>query len=487
MTRISATMTVMVLALVVGCGGGMVGGPGDDCQSGDCTSGANPGTGTSVGNEPADPSKPSDPGKPKDPSKPKDPKKPKTPPPPQTLPSCTKDSDCTTPYVCHTLAGKCVPPAAKSSGTCDPIEGKSCPAGKQCISGVCLDPPGKCFTNDQCPIGYQCKSGQCVWDGGGGKPGCTANINCPSGQVCVNGVCKKKQVCNIPGTFNRLKGNWRLDSHLKVRDGLKGFTKGLLSVATAMQNIISGKFKIKGVPSFLTSMITSTLQGVIHKYVPPWGMQVIALLADINDAIDDTRVISIETLTALGNGQYVGNSTWVNIEFNYKGKKVSSNPANVPALGKVTTTSYSAREICGTLYIDKHKVKNQIGKIYRWAIEALITGISCSMKNVPCYKSINQMFGDLIKCQQLGNAVGGSTPGVAAAVTAACNSQKSYLVALLIKELDALTANLTYMSLKGKATVPNNNQLTAGKWYGTLGGAMGKGNFEGTFKGHRVP
>ena len=491
-TRTPLVISILLCgSLLLACGDGMVGDSGD-CPSGDCGGYTNPGSG---GNTPGDPSDPTDPKNPpqtppKNPPQtpPKNP--PQTPPkdPPKNLPSCTKDADCSAPYVCHVKGGKCVPLSAKDSGTCDPIEGKNCPAGKQCISGVCVDPPGVCKTNDDCPVTYYCKAGVCTYHGS--KPACTTNIHCPTGQYCVNGICKTKQTCKIAGVFNRLKGNWRLDSKLKVRDGLKGFTKGLLGVATTMQNLIDGKFTIKGVPSFLTNIIAGALQGMIHKYVPPWGKQVIQALANIDDAIDDTRVISIENLASVGNGQYIGNSTWILVEFEYKGVKVSTNPTNTPALGKITTTSYTAREICGTFYMDKHKVKNHIGKVYRWAIEAIITGVTCSMKNVPCYKSINAMFNDLIKCQQLGAAMGNSNssiPGLAAAVTAACNSQKSYLVNLLIKELNDLTANLTYMSLKATATIPNNNQLQNGKWYGVLGGGYGKGNFEGTFKGHRVP
>ncbi len=499
--RLTFTL-VLASSLLLACGEGMVGGPGE-CPDGDCgySNGGGTSGGTTGGNQQNTGNKGNqnnggnkgnnggNKGNNGNTGNPKNPKNPQNNPPPKNLPSCTKDADCTAPYVCHATAGKCVPPAAKSSGTCDPIEGKNCPAGFQCISGVCIPPPGKCTNNDQCPIGWLCVGGLCKYDNNSGKPMCSNNLNCPGGQICVNGVCKTKKVCKIPGVSNRLKGNWRLDSKLHVRDGLKGLTKGLLNTATLMQNIIDGKFTIKGIPSFVTSMLTSTLQGMIHKYVPPWGKQVIAALANVNDAIDDTRVISIESLQALGNGQYVGNSNWILIEFEYKGVKVSTNPANTPALGKVTTTSYTAREICGTFYMDKHKVKNHIGKIYRWAIEAVITGVTCSMKNVPCYKSIGAMLNDLVKCQQLGNAMGNSSqwPGVGAAVAAACSAQKQSLIKLLLKELDDLTAKLTYMSLKAKADVPNNNQFKDGKWYGVLGGAYSKGNFEGTFKGHRMP
>lgn len=407
---------------------------------------------------------------------------------PTTLPDCKKDADCTAPYVCHIAAGKCVPPSAQGAGPCDPIEGKGCPPNKQCISGLCLDPPGKCKDNGDCPIGYICKNGTCVWAGGGTPcmPG-----SCPAGKVCVNGVCVPKEQCKIPNVKNRLQAKWRLDSRLHTRDGLQGFTKGLLGLATTMNGIITGNFKISGVPSWLTSLVAGLLKNTIQQYVPPWAQQVITLLANVDDAIDDWRVISMETLTNVGNAQYVGQSEWLRIEFEYKGIKVSNQPQNIPGLGKVTTEAYTAREVCGVLFMDKHKVKNAIGRIFRWAVEALITGISCSMQNVPCYKSINAMFADLIDCPKFAKAVASGTsliPGLESLVLAACQSQKQTLVQLLIKELDDMTAKMTTMSLAGKADINKaSNTFQNGKWYGTLGGSFGNGNFEGTFIGNRQP
>lgn len=402
--------------------------------------------------------------------------------------SCDKDADCVAPNVCNTAAGKCVPPQAKNNGPCDPIEGQDCPPGQVCLSGVCMTPPGGCVTNDECPAGYLCKSGTCVPDTKG-QPGCKNNNNCPGGQICVNGKCTPKGACNIPHAKDRMKGNFKLDSKLKVRDGLKGLSKGVLSTATTLQNIINGNFGISGLPSFLSSMVGSLVQNLIHQYVPPWGKQVIKLLATIDDVIDDTRVVSIEHIQAKGNDMYTGWSTWQLVEFEFQGVKVSKPPQNIPGLGKVTTTSYTAREVCGVFFIDKHKVKNHIGKLYRWAIEALITGISCAMKNTPCYPGLYAMFNDLIKCPQLAQAVSSqlNNPGLHSLILGACQSQKQTFVKLLIKELDDLAAKLTYMSLKAKADIPNNNKLVNGRWYGTLGGGYGKGNFEGDFFGFRVP
>lgn len=452
--------------LAAGCGEGMVGAAGDS----------------------PDTQNPQDPQDPQDPQNPQDPQ---TPPPsqnPASLPGCTTDSDCQAPNVCNTAAGKCVPPEAKNNGPCDPIEGTDCPDGQVCISGVCMPPPGACVNNDQCPAGFICQNGTCTPDSSG-QPGCLTDSSCPSGQICINGDCKPKTVCNIPHAPDRMQGNWRLDSTLHVRDGLKGFTKGLLSVATTLQGIIDGKFSINGIPSFITAIIAPMLQNMINQYVPPWGKEVIKLLATLDDVIDDTRVVSMEHITPLGNDMYTGTSTWEMVQFEYQGHKVTTAPQNIPGLGQVTTTSYTAREVCGVFFIDQHKVKNSIGQIYRWAIEALITGISCSMNNTPCYQTLGGMFNDLIKCQALASSVGSQNtyPGLEAAIFAACEAQKSYFVNLLIQELNDLAVNMTYMSLKGKANILNSNTMTGGKWYGVLGGTYGNGNFEGDFTGVKIP
>ncbi len=404
------------------------------------------------------------------------------------LPDCKKDTDCKPPLVCHVKGGKCVPPEAKQNGTCDPVEGINCPTGFICVAGICIKPPGACQNNSGCPTGWICKNGVCVKQGG---PGGCPNVPCPTGQVCINGKCIPKQQCKIKKSPTRMKGKWRLDSQLKVRDGLKGFSKGLLGMATTLQNVIDGKFSIGGLPSWASSLVGGLLKNAIKQYVPPWGTNVIQLLAHIDDAIDDTRVVSMEYITDLGNYQYTGHSEWILVEFEWKGQKVSNKPQNIPGVGKLKTTNYTAREICGVFFIDKHKVKNQIGHIYKWAVEALITGISCAMKNTPCYKTIQAMFGALINCPALAKAVAGGTsmvPGLEQMVLAACQSQKQTIVKMMVDELNKLAANMTYMELAGSCDITGKNDtLSNGKWKGTLGGAYGAGNFEGTFKGNRMP
>jgi hypothetical protein len=438
--------------LVTGCEGGVVGGD-PTCANGVCDPQTDP---NEVGTSPL----------------------------PTTLSTCTTDAECTAPYVCNTKVSKCVPPSSKNNGPCDPIDSKACPDGQQCIAGVCMTPPGGCQNNEDCPVGFICQNGVCNLDGGGG-PGCKSNTDCP-GQVCVSGQCKPEAACKIAHSPDRMKGNWRLDSMLHVRDGLQGFTKGLLTLAATLQDIIDGKFTISGIPAIFSTLIQSLVQNLISQYVPPWGKQTIQLLADINAVITDMRVISIETIQALGSDQYVGYSTWKVVEFTYKGVTKSTAPDAIPGMGKVTTDGYSAREVCGVFYIDKHKVKNAIGKIFRWAIEAVVTAVSCSLNNVPCYKDLPSMINDVVDCPKLAAAVAqqnqGQIAGLEALVLTACTTAKATFVTQMLQELDDLALKMTYMSLAAKADI-GNKQLVNGRWYGVLGDALSKGNFEGTFTG----
>jgi hypothetical protein len=345
--------------------------------------------------------------------------------------------------------------------------------------------PSTCGSNDDCPVGLICSNGSCVPQGN--TPGGCANASqCPTGQICVAGNCVAQQVCNIPHQPNRLQGQWKFDSQLHIRDGLEGLTDGVLSVATSLQEMITGKFKISGVPGFISDLVSSAVKSLVKEYVPKWGQQVIQWLANVDDAIDDTRVLSTETFTAIGQDQYVGSSTWTLVEFEFQGAKVSSAPESIPGLGKVTTENYTAREMCGVLVMDKHKVKNSVGLLYRWAIEAVLTAVSCSVSDVPCYTDLKKMLGDLIDCPAIGSAVESSIGyGTGSLVEAACKANKDKLVKKLLEELDSLATKMEYMSLGAKADIANESQLANGRWFGVLGGAFGSGNFEGTFSAQK--
>ena len=101
------------------------------------------------------------------------------------------------------------------------------------------------------------------------------------------------------------------------------------------------------------------------------------------------------------------------------------------------------------------------------------------------------MLNQVVDCPQLAAAVAqdnqGQIPGLEAIVLAACSTAKQTFVTKLMQELDDLALKMTYMSLAAKADIANSAQLVNGKWYGVLGNALSKGNFEGTFTGQKQP
>lgn len=394
---------------------------------------------------------------------------------------CSKDEDCADPFVCHLASGQCVPPSAKDTGLCDPIEGQGCSDGLECVNGICLEPLDKCESNDDCPTGYICISGVCTPDGGSG--GCTDNSQCPADTVCVAGICAPEDACTKAHATDRLAGTWNFNSSLKVRDGLEGMMSGILSIASTLQDMLDGKFSIPGIPSFLDSIVASLIKDVIDDYTQPWAKQLIGWLASMDDAIDEWKIQSTETFVPVAANIYQGTSVWNTISFEYQGAFVSVNPKDVPGMGEISVTSYSARDVCGTLLIDRHKVKNKIGKIFRWAVEAILLKLACNDPQIPCYQTLEEMFNDTVDCKAFANALAtGQLSSYASTIEAACNSQKSNIVKMLISELDDLAANLTTMSLSAKATIPDHAKtLDDGRWYGVLGFTYGKGNFEGSF------
>ena len=416
--------------------------------------------------------------------------------PPVTAPptGCKSNADCAPPTICNTATGKCL----KSTGkACDPIEGTGCPPGQICIGRECAELPKTCKDNSACPSGFVCVAGKCVPAGKPPTGGCVTNSGCPSGQVCVNGVCKPKSGCKIVHQPDRLKGTWKYDSMLHLRDALAPVLKGILSTAGTLNTIISGNFSIKGVPKLINSIVSKYLKKLVGKYVPPWGQQLVSALSAINDICDDMRILSTVHTTSTGSDSYVNSEQWNLVEFKFQGKKISSPPSAIPQIGQVKVSNYTSYESCGTLYISKHQIKNKVGGIIKWAIETALSVVTCSVKGVPCYNSVTQALTQAINCQQLAmqldmavQSLWSGAPSVASIVAQACNSQKTNLINKLNKELNDLTVKLSLLELSGVVTIPNpgaDHKLSGGKWNGVLGSGVAKGNFKGDFSATKGP
>ena len=412
--------------------------------------------------------------------------------PPVVTPStgCKSTADCNPPLICQTTTGKCLKGTGKA---CDPVEGTGCAPDEVCIGQECAKLPGGCTDNSACPSGFKCVGGKCVPQGKPPTGGCVTNKDCPSGQACINGVCKPKGGCKIVHKPDRLKGTWKFDSMLHLRDALNPVLKGVLGTAGTLSTIINGKFSIKGVPSFINKIVQKYLKSLVSKYVPPWGQQLITALGAINDIANDMRVLSTVQTTSAGTDAYINSEQWNLVEFKFQGKKISSPPSAIPQVGQVQVSNYMSYEVCGNYTINKHKIKNKVGGIVKWAIETALALVTCNVKGVPCFNSVTQALNQSINCAMLGMQVDqmvqslwSGAPSVASIIAAACNSEKNKLINKLNKELNNLSVKLSLLELSGTVAIPSpgaDHKLSGGKWNGVLAG----GNFKGEFSATKGP
>jgi hypothetical protein len=269
-------------------------------------------------------------------------------------------------------------------------------------------------------------------------------------------------------------------------------------VATWLQQIIDGSFGISGIPDWITDILQDFLQDLIGQYVPPWGLELIRALADINEILDDMRVWSTVQMTNWSPDLYRASERWDLVGFKFRGQDIQAAPGDIPEVGEVEIDDYTAREVCGVYYADTHQVKNAVGGLVRWAVEVALTAVTCSGGG-PCYTTIEEALEDTIDCQAIGDGVNDllqglidGAPDVSGAVTTACEGLRTQLINKLVSVLEAIEIQLSLLKLRGQGLITGaTNAPTSigaspppgpnGHWYGTLAG----GGFNGEFKASR--
>ncbi|MGM0596191.1 MAG: hypothetical protein ACQES9_04060 [Myxococcota bacterium] len=390
--------------------------------------------------------------------------------------SCTTDDDCISPYVC--VGEACVPPG--NGEKCNLLTtANPCPDGQECIGGYCVNEPGNCSNNDDCPTGFLCEDGICV---GEGEDNCYEVPCSDPNDVCINGVCTNPDDCNLQDSPTRLGGTWNFDSMLHLRDAVHPILGGILTASEVLRDIILGNFSISGIPSWLMSAVNDFLQDLISEYVPGWAQDLIVALGDVSDIVDDMRVLHTVNLVAMGNDEYYGTQVWDMVEFEYRGNYVSSPPEDILGF-QVIPEDFTSREICGTFYIDQYSVQNVVGGLIRWAIDVVVTGVTCS-NGGPCYYSLEDALEDIIDCDSIAIAIDdliysiwSDAPSVYGAVYTACDNNKMDAIDEIIQALDNIEVSLNLLRLRGVSPIVDDNNMQPGSWYGTLSG----GNFDGEF------
>lgn len=287
---------------------------------------------------------------------------------------------------------------------------------------------------------------------------------------------------------DHLKGDWHVQSTLGVRQGVGEPAKLLMAVNRQLQDILDGKIKIEGVPEALTGLMGPFVAQTLKTLVPSWAADLVKRLSKIDDALNDIRVESIETLRSVGDNRYQGHSRWLRVMVKSGTLSVTGTPKDVPGLGALKATTYTASEHTGHLRIRDLKVNHQLGKLYRWAAEALLGGVTCATKHIPCFRTVEKLLGALVPCDKLAKLVAKAAPALSAMeplIKAGCKSQKQRLIKAVSLRLDKFSLRLTFVKLSGDARIEG-DRFVGGRWQGTLGKVYGGGGFEGTFTGRRA-
>ncbi|MCD6498060.1 MAG: hypothetical protein J7M25_07125 [Deltaproteobacteria bacterium] len=404
--------------------------------------------------------------------------------------SCTTNADCVEPYECVDFGDgnkRCVKPNTNGQ-RCDPIEMTTCPDGQVCIGGFCTDDPRdtSCVDNDDCPGDFICQQGTCVADPN--QPfHCVENEDCTGNKVCVAGECVDQSQCTPKPDPTRLQGTWSFDSTLHLREAVAGWLGGFLSGMEFFRDIILGNLDL-GLPGWLEDLIEDSIKSLINEYIPPWGQDLIVALGDLSDILDDMRILHTVQLVAAGNYEYVGTSTWDLIQFEYRGQTISGQPQNIPEIGHVPTYTFTSREICRVFVIDRHEIKNVVGGLIKWVIDALVSAVTCSVQGWGCYDDLQEALQDLVDCDAIADAIDGFVSdafgydGAYDLAHQACESGKGPAIQAIVNYLDQLTSTFSVLTMRGQVDILDNNHMgkspdNPGRWYGTLAG----GNWQGTF------
>ncbi len=399
--------------------------------------------------------------------------------------SCESNADCISPYICNTTTNQCVPPTGEPCNSL--ASANPCPPGKVCIGGYCENlPGGGCTTHDDCPFGFRCVNGVCVFDG---DPECVTIEDCPDpNDICLMGECINPETECIPqGTPTRLGGVWNFNSLLRLREAVHPLIGGILSAAEVLRDVILGTWSISGIPGWLMDIIRDLVRDLINAYVPPWAQQMIIVLGDVSDIVDDMRVYHTVFLIPMGNDEYYGTQVWDIVEFEYRGNIVSDSPQNILGF-TVVPEDFTSREICNKFYIDRYRVENVVGGLVRWAIEAMVTLVTCSSSDIPCYYTLEEMLQDIIDCDSIAASIEdlvwsiwADAPSVYGPVFTACNNRKASAIQAILNALDNITVSLNMLSLRGTSPIVHSGYMHPGKWFGKLAG----GNFTGDFTATR--
>jgi hypothetical protein len=393
-------------------------------------------------------------------------------------------------------------------GNCD--DQRPCPVGWQCVQSACVQPEPVCVDDADCLEDERCRYGQCVAVMVQGAPcysdgdcraeetcvaglcsdcelrncPCTNLEDCPEGFVCNEGACR----CRGPGCGDApevpcttepppVQGAWTLYTTYRFREALPALLdEGFRLMGPVARYLSEGLFDgfSFDIP-IIGHSLAEAANAISAALIPRWVGELLATFADFDEILSTVRVIQDMTLWPSPTPhQYTGEMSIREVEMTWHGEVHRGRFEELTSY-RVDAEPIVADAICETFFVRRHHVGFAMGKVVRWALDVVTTGVS-EGEHFSLEESLVELgetchdvaeVTDGLARDMIGGA-GLPTPNVYQIVRSACEAGFYPTVGALIAWLDGLYLRLELTEAEGYAAITDDRRLDQGHWEGTL-------------------
>lgn len=394
--------------------------------------------------------------------------------------SCEFDDECGENYFC--IAGYCtwdprIPPSC--------INGQSeCPENLTCNEdGFCV-----CLEDGNCAIGFRCgDEGTCV-----PETRCGSQDDCREGLSCVTGRCVPGTACEV--VHPNLEGNWTLETTLDMSEifpeDVNRFFQTLQPVFAAFGG--SPEYFRTSLPDEIDMAIGEELDAFSRRNLPGWARSLFSALDVMARYMGEWLIEETMVLTEADRRDfYNGTHTWETLSIRYGERSwAEGTPSEIVGVG-VVESEFTARAVCGTLVIDEHNLRVNIGELILWFADQVVrisTDNEYDDLRSALRAAIDYVVTEVIMwAEDLARSLFGddlSLFGLSAGdiADAAGDWLRTYLRAAVdVWVLDTIrdaTAELGFLDLAGTGIIASERAVEEGVWELDIAGADVPGTFE---------
>ena len=283
---------------------------------------------------------------------------------------------------------------------------------------------------------------------GGVSGGTTGGSTGTSGSATTGGVpVPMPDAGPSCGNDPDLAGDWTLDSHYDLSQGVANGLPGMLQAFTDIDN-------------FLNTLAT------FGAPVPQWALTLFNDLANLDALFQDIHVVAdLQLGSTSAPLAYSAQETWNSVTVMQNGTPVPLNAGNASF---TSPGAYGVTTCNGTATFDSHSLGSALSGLVPPILDAVTNLATCS-GNGPCYSSFDQAVQGALDCSQYS----GTTQ-------AFCNASSAALLTELQNALAQVAVGFDVADVQGTAHIADVNDLVNGVWVGNVQGTPFPGTFFAT-------